>query len=144
MMWDSVLYGLFPVTHTETNINCTWKTVNLMEDALWSPRTPLVFQNKEQTPTECCRLAHSKVQDYVLRDAVKLGAAAAKAHGERPLSEVFLLKLNGCPNVQSKFTVVLDAVKRVGKQKGELMVTKGVAEDSSTAIERERGLDEHT
>eukprot|EP00061_Rhincodon_typus_P016438 g44657.t1 len=31
-------------------------------------------KNKELTPNECCRLAHSKVQDYGL----KLGAAAAK------------------------------------------------------------------
>eukprot|EP00061_Rhincodon_typus_P012086 g37571.t1 len=25
---DSVPYGLFPGTHTETNINCAWRTIN--------------------------------------------------------------------------------------------------------------------
>ncbi|XP_072365904.1 uncharacterized protein [Scyliorhinus torazame] len=76
---DSVLYGLFPGTHTETNINCCWKVINSVKDALWSARNLLIFQCKELSSTECCRLAHSKVQDYVLRDALKLGAAAAKA-----------------------------------------------------------------
>ncbi|XP_060685631.1 uncharacterized protein LOC132818637 [Hemiscyllium ocellatum] len=79
MTRDSVLYGLFPRTHTETNINCAWRIINLVKDALWAVRNLLIFQLKELTPTECCRLAHSKVQDYVLRDALKLGAAAAKA-----------------------------------------------------------------
>ncbi|XP_067896195.1 uncharacterized protein [Heterodontus francisci] len=76
---ESVLYGLFPGTHTETNINCCWRTINLVKDALWSARNLLVFQRKELSTTECCRLAYSKVQDYVLRDALKLGAATAKA-----------------------------------------------------------------
>eukprot|EP00061_Rhincodon_typus_P017261 g45874.t1 len=34
-------------------------------------------QSKVLTLTECCRLAHSKVQDYVLRDALKLGVVVA-------------------------------------------------------------------
>eukprot|EP00061_Rhincodon_typus_P015614 g43388.t1 len=34
--------------------------------------------NKELTPTECLRLARSKVQDYLLSDAPKLRAAATK------------------------------------------------------------------
>eukprot|EP00061_Rhincodon_typus_P005006 g23946.t1 len=33
--------------------------------------------SKELTSTKCCRLAHSKVQNYMLRDTLKLGAAAA-------------------------------------------------------------------
>eukprot|EP00061_Rhincodon_typus_P010254 g34409.t1 len=75
---DSVFEGLFPGTHTKTNINCTWRTVNSVEDALWSAQNVLVFQSKELTPTKYCRLAHSKVQVYMLRDALKLGEAAAK------------------------------------------------------------------
>eukprot|EP00061_Rhincodon_typus_P012201 g37786.t1 len=75
---DSVLHGLFPGTHTETNISCAWRSINVVKDAPWPARNLLVFQMKELTLTECCRLAHSKVQDYVLRDALKLGAAAAK------------------------------------------------------------------
>eukprot|EP00061_Rhincodon_typus_P009348 g32786.t1 len=47
----------------------------------------LAFQNKELTSNECCRLAHSKVQDYMLRDALKLRAAATRRCGEQPLSE---------------------------------------------------------
>eukprot|EP00061_Rhincodon_typus_P013398 g39746.t1 len=56
---DSALSRLFSSTHT--------KTINLVKDTLWSARTLSVFQSKELTLTECCRLAHSKVQDYVLR-----------------------------------------------------------------------------
>eukprot|EP00061_Rhincodon_typus_P007763 g29773.t1 len=74
---DSVLYGLFPGMHTETNIDCIWRTINSVKVVLWSARHLLV-QSKELTPTESCRLAPSKVRDYVLRDALKLGAAAAK------------------------------------------------------------------
>eukprot|EP00061_Rhincodon_typus_P008525 g31215.t1 len=51
--------------------------------------------NKELTLTECCRLARSKVRDYVLWDALKLGAAVVMAHWERPLFGVVVLKLNG-------------------------------------------------
>eukprot|EP00061_Rhincodon_typus_P009351 g32790.t1 len=40
--------------------------------------TDAVDQNKELTLTKCCRLAHSKIQDYVLRVTLNLGAAAAK------------------------------------------------------------------
>eukprot|EP00061_Rhincodon_typus_P016507 g44766.t1 len=75
---DSVLYNLFTGTHTETDINCVWRTINSVKDAVWSVRNVLVFQNKGVISTECCRLAHSKIQDHVLRDAVKLGAAASK------------------------------------------------------------------
>ncbi|XP_048392418.1 uncharacterized protein LOC125455003 isoform X1 [Stegostoma tigrinum] len=76
---DSVPHDLFPGVHTATNINCAWRTINLVKDALWSARNLLVYQSKELTLTDCCRLAHSKVQDYILRDTLKLGAAAIKA-----------------------------------------------------------------
>ena len=33
---DSVFYGMFPGTHTETTINCCWRVINSMKDALWS------------------------------------------------------------------------------------------------------------
>eukprot|EP00061_Rhincodon_typus_P013939 g40636.t1 len=56
----------------ETNIYCTWRTINSVKDTLWSARTLLVFRNNELTPNEGCRLAHSKVQDYVLWDMLKL------------------------------------------------------------------------
>eukprot|EP00061_Rhincodon_typus_P014417 g41419.t1 len=49
---DSVLYVLFPGTHTETNISCTWRTINLVKDAPWSARNLLVFQLKELTVAE--------------------------------------------------------------------------------------------
>eukprot|EP00061_Rhincodon_typus_P018929 g48321.t1 len=41
---------------------------------------PTSTKCKELTSTKCCRLAHSKVQDYVLRDTLKIEAAVAKAH----------------------------------------------------------------
>eukprot|EP00061_Rhincodon_typus_P016332 g44499.t1 len=65
-------------THTETNTSCTWRPINSVKDILSSARNLLVFQNKELTSTKCCRLAHSKVQDHVLRDALKPGDAATK------------------------------------------------------------------
>eukprot|EP00061_Rhincodon_typus_P016275 g44397.t1 len=78
---DSVLYSLLPMTHTETNITYAWRTLNAVKHALWSAQNLLVFRLKELTSTECCRLAHSKVQDCMLRDPIKLGATAAKAVG---------------------------------------------------------------
>eukprot|EP00061_Rhincodon_typus_P008700 g31546.t1 len=77
-MQDSMLHGLFPVTHTETNIDCGWRTINAMKDALWSAQNLVAFQSKQLTLTGGCSLAHSKVQDYMLRDELKLGAAASK------------------------------------------------------------------
>ncbi|XP_067875652.1 cytochrome P450 2J2-like isoform X2 [Heterodontus francisci] len=88
---NSVLHGLFPGSHTEININCCWRIFSSVKDALWSARNMMVFQCKELSMTECCRLARSKVQDYVLRDAVKLGAAARKgSKGEMPLYKAVL------------------------------------------------------
>eukprot|EP00061_Rhincodon_typus_P002452 g17610.t1 len=75
---DSVLYGPFSRTHIKTNFSCAWRTINLVKDTFWSAQNFLVFQKKELTPTEYCRLAHSKVQDHVLKDTLKLGAAATK------------------------------------------------------------------
>eukprot|EP00061_Rhincodon_typus_P014700 g41904.t1 len=40
--------------------------------------TGLGAKNKELTLTEYCRLADSNVEDYLLRDALKLGAVASK------------------------------------------------------------------
>eukprot|EP00061_Rhincodon_typus_P007234 g28739.t1 len=51
--------------------------------------------NKELTLTKSCRLAHSKLQDHVLRDALKLGASAARAQWGKTTVKVFLLKVNG-------------------------------------------------
>eukprot|EP00061_Rhincodon_typus_P007230 g28734.t1 len=76
---DSVLYNLFFMMHTEANIDCDWRTINSVKNTLWSTRNLLIFQNMEWTLTKCCRLARSKVQDNVLRDMLKLGAAAMKA-----------------------------------------------------------------
>eukprot|EP00061_Rhincodon_typus_P011901 g37267.t1 len=45
-------------------------------------------------PIEGCRLAYSKVQDYMLRDAPKLGETATKAQSGKT-TQVFLLKING-------------------------------------------------
>ena len=80
---DSLLYGLFPGTHTETNIRCCWQTINSVKDTLWSARNLMVYQHTEMSVRECCRLAHSRLQEYVLRDALKLGAAAARARWGR-------------------------------------------------------------
>eukprot|EP00061_Rhincodon_typus_P010220 g34342.t1 len=44
---------------------------NKLQDIAW-------LMNKELTLSECYRLAHSKVQDYMLRDTLKLGTATAK------------------------------------------------------------------
>eukprot|EP00061_Rhincodon_typus_P013542 g39975.t1 len=73
-------------THTKTNINCAWRTINSVKDALWFVQHLLVFQSKEWTLTDSCELAHSKVQDCVLRDALKLGATATKAHWGKIIS----------------------------------------------------------
>eukprot|EP00061_Rhincodon_typus_P007180 g28599.t1 len=70
-LWKKERVDSITWTHTETNIN--WRTISSVKDTLWSTRTLLVFQSKELTLTECYRLAHSKAQDYVLRDALKLG-----------------------------------------------------------------------
>eukprot|EP00061_Rhincodon_typus_P012644 g38509.t1 len=78
MTRDSVLYRLLPGMHAETNNDCTWRTINSVKDAPWSAQNLLVFQSKELTLTECCRLAHTKVQDNMLRDALNLRAAVAK------------------------------------------------------------------
>lgn len=80
---DSLIYGLFPGTHTETDINCCWKVINSVKDALWSARNLLVFQHCEMSVGECCRLAHSRLQEYVLRDALKLGTDSARARWGR-------------------------------------------------------------
>eukprot|EP00061_Rhincodon_typus_P018130 g47165.t1 len=60
VMQASVLYELLPRMRTETNIDCTWRTINSVKDALWPAQNLLVFQSKELTLTKCCRLAHSK------------------------------------------------------------------------------------
>ncbi|XP_067911852.1 uncharacterized protein [Heterodontus francisci] len=70
-------------TYTEISINCCWRTINWEKDALWSAQNLLVFQCKELSITECCRLAHSKVQDYMLRGTLKLGEDVAKAQWEK-------------------------------------------------------------
>eukprot|EP00061_Rhincodon_typus_P009336 g32764.t1 len=66
--------------HAETNITSAWRTINTEKDVLWSAQTLLVFQLKELTLTECCRLAHPKAQDHMLRDAIKLGAVGKHHH----------------------------------------------------------------
>eukprot|EP00061_Rhincodon_typus_P008754 g31641.t1 len=58
--------------------------INLTQCSLTkSPFLPLLClllgKSKELTPTKCYRLAHSKVQDYALKDALKLEAVAANA-----------------------------------------------------------------
>eukprot|EP00061_Rhincodon_typus_P012178 g37749.t1 len=76
---NCALYRLLSEMHTETNITCTWKTINLVKDALLSAQNLLVFQGKEFTSAKHCGLAHSKVQDWVLKDVLKLGVATTKA-----------------------------------------------------------------
>eukprot|EP00061_Rhincodon_typus_P016987 g45476.t1 len=55
----------------EQTVKFIWQNASSLElsskyqDIAW-------LVNKELTLTKCCRLAHSKVQDYVLRDALKL------------------------------------------------------------------------
>uniref|UniRef100_UPI00398ED52A histone H1-like n=1 Tax=Pristiophorus japonicus TaxID=55135 RepID=UPI00398ED52A len=41
-------------------------------------------KSKEMSTSTCCRLAHSRIQEYVLRDALKIGTVAAKARWEDP------------------------------------------------------------
>eukprot|EP00061_Rhincodon_typus_P007967 g30159.t1 len=83
---------LYAWKHIETNIDCAFRTLNSVKDAPWSAPNSLVFQIKELTPTKCFRLAHSKVQDHVLWDILKLGAAATKAQWGK--ITVYPLKLN--------------------------------------------------
>eukprot|EP00061_Rhincodon_typus_P010319 g34523.t1 len=75
--------------HAETNM--AWRTINSVKDTFCSARNLLVFQNKELTLTRCCRLAHSKFQDYMHQSLQQL----PRCNEERPLSEVLLLKYNG-------------------------------------------------
>ncbi|XP_059829865.1 uncharacterized protein LOC132396366 [Hypanus sabinus] len=83
VMEDSLIYGLFPGTHTETNIRCCWQIINSVKDALWSARNLMVCQHTEMSVGECCRPAHSRLQEYWLRDTLKLGAATARARWGR-------------------------------------------------------------
>eukprot|EP00061_Rhincodon_typus_P009527 g33100.t1 len=83
MTWDAAIYGLFPGTYTEANINCICRTINSVKDALWSARNLLVFPLKELTLTECCGLAYAKVQNYRLRDTLKITLTAAKVQWEK-------------------------------------------------------------
>eukprot|EP00061_Rhincodon_typus_P014405 g41400.t1 len=47
---------------------------------------------KELTSVKHCKLAHFKVQDFQLTDALSLEQLPPRCSGERPLSKVFLLK----------------------------------------------------
>eukprot|EP00061_Rhincodon_typus_P007960 g30150.t1 len=38
VMQNSVLYSLFPGTHTKTNIECAWRIINLVKDTLVCPK----------------------------------------------------------------------------------------------------------
>eukprot|EP00061_Rhincodon_typus_P018125 g47156.t1 len=116
VMQDSVLYSLFPRTHNETNISCAWRTINAVKDALRSAQNLLVFQLKELTMTKCSRLAHSNVQDYVLRDTIKLRQLPPRNSGERPRSmtpaywvEFHLLLIN--PSDQRLYTLLNDWIE---------------------------------
>eukprot|EP00061_Rhincodon_typus_P013568 g40014.t1 len=62
LLVDSVLYSLFPGMHSDTNIDCAWRIINSVKDALWSTRNLLVFQNKELTLTELL-LSHCREVD---------------------------------------------------------------------------------
>ncbi|XP_051899596.1 uncharacterized protein LOC127585904 [Pristis pectinata] len=71
----------------ETDIKCCWKVISSVKDALWSAPNLLVSQLSEMSVRERCRWAQSRQQESVLRDALKLGAADAKAlWGRRILS----------------------------------------------------------
>lgn len=71
---NSLIYGLFPWTHTNTNIKYYWEIINLMKDAHWSAQNLIIITSKR----EYCQLAHSTLQGYVLRDAP--GPSAANAN----------------------------------------------------------------
>eukprot|EP00061_Rhincodon_typus_P015142 g42659.t1 len=89
---ETVPYGLFPGGHTKPNINRAWRTVNFVKCTVWSAQNLWIFQNKELTLTKCCKLANSKVQDYVLMDTLKLGAAAAKKWASRQDDMLFYVR----------------------------------------------------
>eukprot|EP00061_Rhincodon_typus_P007765 g29777.t1 len=90
MTQDSALYNLFDRMYAETSIDCAWRTISSVKDAFCSAQISLVFQCNQLGPTNCCRVSHSKVQDYVLRDTLKVGQLPPSTGGERLPCEAFL------------------------------------------------------
>lgn len=59
--------------HLEMDIRCCWKILNWVKVScgLWSARNMLVIQHIVMSVRECCQFAHCRLQDDVLRYALK-------------------------------------------------------------------------
>eukprot|EP00061_Rhincodon_typus_P014277 g41205.t1 len=90
---------------TLSSMVCSWDKYQLhLENhqvgerrSLVYPKLPvlqLVFQCIELTLTDSCRLAHSKVKHYMLRDTLMLRELPSRHSGERPLSKILVPKYN--------------------------------------------------
>ncbi|KAM4694287.1 uncharacterized protein O3C94_004738 [Discoglossus pictus] len=64
----SVLYGLFPGTHSIGAIKDAWRLMCCVKDALWFARNHLILKRITVTTQDCRRLVLSLVRDYSILD----------------------------------------------------------------------------
>ncbi|KAM8921337.1 uncharacterized protein RCH25_016054 [Pelodytes ibericus] len=71
LSYHSVLYGLFPGTHTEDAIEDAWRLMCCVKDALWFARNRRVLKNQRVTIQDCRRLILSMLRDYSIIDSLE-------------------------------------------------------------------------
>ncbi|KAM4702896.1 LOW QUALITY PROTEIN: uncharacterized protein WCC33_011438 [Rhinophrynus dorsalis] len=69
LSYHSVLYGLFPGTHSYGAIQEAWRIMCCVKDALWFARNRLVLRREQVTTQDCRRLIHSLLRDYNILDS---------------------------------------------------------------------------
>ncbi|KAM4012647.1 uncharacterized protein ACNLHF_004646 [Anomaloglossus baeobatrachus] len=69
LSYHSVLYGLFPGTHTVGAIQEAWRLMNCFKDAIWVARNRLILKRERMSIQDCCRLIHSLLRDYSIMDS---------------------------------------------------------------------------
>ncbi|KAM4692457.1 uncharacterized protein WCC33_017237 [Rhinophrynus dorsalis] len=71
LSYHSVLYGLFPGTHTLDAIQDAWRIMCCVKDALWFARNRLVLRREQVSIQDCRRLIHSLLRDYSIIDRLE-------------------------------------------------------------------------
>ncbi|KAM4011672.1 uncharacterized protein ACNLHF_005809, partial [Anomaloglossus baeobatrachus] len=69
LSYHSVLYGLFPGTHTVGAIQEAWRLMNCFKDAIWVARNRLILKRERMSIQDCRRLIHSLLRDYSIMDS---------------------------------------------------------------------------
>ncbi|KAM4772404.1 uncharacterized protein WCC33_004109 [Rhinophrynus dorsalis] len=69
LSYHSVLYGLFPGTHSYGAIQEAWCIMCCVKDALWFARNRLALRREQVTTQDCRRLIHSLLRDYNILDS---------------------------------------------------------------------------